>query len=41
MFIVHVFVEVKAGHIDGFKAASMANAQNSRQEPGVARFDVR
>lgn len=40
MFIVHVFVDVKKDHIDGFKKASIANAQNSIQEPGIARFDV-
>ena len=40
MFIVHVFVDVKPEHVDGFKSASIANAQNSIQEPGIARFDV-
>ncbi len=40
MFIVHVFVHVKDNQIDAFKAASLENARNSVQEPGVARFDV-
>ena len=40
MFIVHVFVQVKADQVDAFKAASLANARSSIQEPGVARFDI-
>ena len=40
MFIVHVHVNVKAEYIEAFKEASVENARNSVQEPGVARFDV-
>jgi quinol monooxygenase YgiN len=40
MYIVHVHVHVKPDHIQGFKDASLDNASNSVQEPGVARFDV-
>ncbi len=40
MFIVHVFVRVKPDQIETFKAASIANARNSVQEPGIIRFDV-
>ncbi len=40
MHIVHVFVHVKPEFIDEFKVASLDNASNSVQEPGVARFDV-
>jgi (4S)-4-hydroxy-5-phosphonooxypentane-2,3-dione isomerase len=40
MFVVHVFVHVKPDGIDAFKHASLNNARNSVQEPGVARFDV-
>jgi len=40
MFIVHVFVQVKKENIEGFKDASLDNAANSVQEPGVLRFDV-
>lgn len=40
MYIVHVFVHVKPDQIEAFKAASLENARNSVQEPGVARFDV-
>lgn len=40
MLIVHVSVHVKPEFIDEFKAASLENARNSVQEPGIARFDV-
>ncbi|MBN1966812.1 MAG: antibiotic biosynthesis monooxygenase [Anaerolineae bacterium] len=40
MLIVQVFVHVKAEHVDAFRAATLANARNSVQEPGIARFDV-
>jgi quinol monooxygenase YgiN len=40
MFIVHVFVHVKADRVEAFKRATIENAQNSVQEPGIARFDV-
>lgn len=39
MFIVHVFVHVKPEHVADFKSATIANAQNSIREPGIARFD--
>lgn len=40
MYIVLVHVQVKAEFIEAFKTASITNAQNSLNEPGVARFDV-
>ncbi len=40
MLIVHVHVKVKPEFIEAFKAASLANAQESTKEPGIARFDV-
>ncbi|HUU18481.1 MAG TPA: putative quinol monooxygenase [Sedimentisphaerales bacterium] len=40
MLIVHVFVHVKPEQVEAFKAASLENARNSVQEPGIARFDV-
>lgn len=40
MLIVHVFVQVKSEDIDAFRAATVENARNSVQEPGIARFDV-
>ena len=40
MYIVGVHVRVKPESVEGFRAATMENARHSRQEPGVARFDV-
>ena len=40
MDIVHVHVHVKAEFVDAFKQASLENARNSVQEPGIGRFDV-
>jgi autoinducer 2-degrading protein len=40
MLVVHVHVHVKADQIEAFRAATIENAQNSLQEPGIARFDV-
>lgn len=40
MLIVHVFVHVKAENTDDFIAATLENARQSVQEPGIARFDV-
>lgn len=40
MQIVHVHVHVKPEFIDAFKEATVENARNSVNEPGVARFDL-
>jgi quinol monooxygenase YgiN len=40
MIIVHVHIHVKPEFIEAFRAATLENARNSVQEPGVARFDV-
>jgi (4S)-4-hydroxy-5-phosphonooxypentane-2,3-dione isomerase len=40
MLIVHVYVHVKPDFIEDFRQASIENARNSVQEPGIARFDV-
>ena len=40
MLIVHVHIQVKPECVEAFKAATLANARASVQEPGVARFDV-
>jgi len=40
MLIVHVHVRVKPELVEAFKAATLANASASVQEPGIARFDV-
>jgi quinol monooxygenase YgiN len=40
MLIVHVHVHVKPEFVEAFKQASLANARQSVEEPGIARFDV-
>jgi quinol monooxygenase YgiN len=40
MYIVHVFIRVRADQVEAFKAATLENAHGSVQEAGVARFDV-
>ncbi len=40
MLIVHVHVHVKPESIQAFQAATLENARQSVQEPGIARFDV-
>lgn len=40
MLVVHVHVQVKPDGVEAFKAATLANARASLQEPGIARFDV-
>jgi autoinducer 2-degrading protein len=40
MFIVHVFAHIKPDQVEAFLAATLENARNSIQEPGIARFDV-
>lgn len=40
MLIVHVHVHVKPEYIQAFEQASIANARQSVQEPGIAGFDV-
>jgi autoinducer 2-degrading protein len=40
MLVVHVHVHVKPGHVEAFKAATLANARGSVREPGIARFDI-
>ncbi|MGQ9928669.1 MAG: putative quinol monooxygenase [Chloroflexaceae bacterium] len=40
MQIVHVHVHVKPEYVEAFRAATLENARNSVQEPGVVRFDV-
>ena len=39
-FVTHVHVHVVDGSEDAFLAASRTNAENSRREPVVTRFDV-
>jgi quinol monooxygenase YgiN len=40
MMIVHVHVHVKSESVEAFRVATVENARNSRQEPGIERFDV-
>jgi (4S)-4-hydroxy-5-phosphonooxypentane-2,3-dione isomerase len=40
MFVVNVQVRVQPDQVDKFVAATLANARESVQEPGVVRFDV-
>jgi len=40
MLVVHVHVHVKPECVEAFKQATLANAQESIKEPGIARFDV-
>ena len=40
LLIVQVHVHVKPEDVEAFRAASLANAQASVQEPGIARLDV-
>ena len=40
LLIVHVHARVKPDAVEAFRAASLANAEASRREPGVVRFDL-
>jgi len=40
MHIVHVHAQVKPEYVEAFKEATLRNARNSIQEPGITRFDV-
>lgn len=40
MLIIHVQVRVKPEHVRAFIQATIKNAQASRREPGIARFDL-
>jgi quinol monooxygenase YgiN len=39
MVILIVNLRVKAEHLEAFRQATLENARNSAQEPGVVRFD--
>ncbi len=39
MQIFHIDIHVKAESIEAFRTATIENARNSIQEPGIARFD--
>jgi quinol monooxygenase YgiN len=39
MLILVVHILIKAEHVEDFRLATIVNARNSRQEPGIVRFD--
>ena len=39
MLIVHVQIHVKPEFVEAFMQATVANARESRREPGIARFE--
>jgi (4S)-4-hydroxy-5-phosphonooxypentane-2,3-dione isomerase len=40
MYILVVHIHIKPEHVEAFRQATTVNATNSRNEPGVARFDL-
>jgi (4S)-4-hydroxy-5-phosphonooxypentane-2,3-dione isomerase len=40
MTVIQVFIHVKPDFVEDFKAASLENARNSMQEPGIFQFDL-
>ena len=40
MLVVHVHVHVKSERVEAFRQATLDNARNSINEPGIIRFDV-
>ena len=40
MYIVQVFIHVKSDAVAAFEAATLDNAKQSVQVPGIARFDL-
>jgi quinol monooxygenase YgiN len=40
MMVVHVHVHVNPEYVEAFRAATIENARNSVEEPGIARFGV-
>jgi quinol monooxygenase YgiN len=40
MLVLQVLARVKPEYLEAFREATIGNARESRQEPGVARFDV-
>jgi len=39
MLVVHIQIHIKPEFIQAFKIATIDNARNSLQEPGITRFD--
>jgi (4S)-4-hydroxy-5-phosphonooxypentane-2,3-dione isomerase len=40
LLIVHVHVQVRPECVEAFRQATLENARESVQEPGIARFDL-
>ena len=40
MLWVHVMIDVNEADVDAFRQASLENARQSREEPGIAQFDL-
>ncbi|MEC8718999.1 MAG: putative quinol monooxygenase [Verrucomicrobiales bacterium] len=40
MLWVHVMIHVNEADVDAFRQASLENARQSREEPGIAQFDL-
>ena len=40
MLWVHVMIHVNEADVDAFRQASQENARQSREEPGIAQFDL-
>jgi len=40
LYIVHVYIQVKPEFVEECLKATIENARNSIQEPGIVRFDV-
>jgi quinol monooxygenase YgiN len=40
MRIMHIHIHVKPESVETFRQATIANARQSVQEPGIARFDL-
>ena len=40
MLVVHVHVHVRPENVAAFREATLENARQSLQEPGIARFDI-
>lgn len=40
MLVIHVQIQVKPEYLAAFRAATLANAEATRREPGAVRYDV-
>ncbi len=40
MIVMLVYAHVRLEQVDAFRRATLVNAEHSRREPGIARFDL-